>query len=282
LSRATYLDVDRTTRELGRLTHEGSLWFWYAYKPNGDQHYTSFCSTYLWATTLLGRALPDVTDLRYDPLHAGTYVAVMDDRESAVNQGIALLRDHGATLEPVDRLRSSVRPNGFGIALLRVTRLELAPKVYTLSPSRDTVRPVAELLNYDLDGLLTHTGHAVYGKELAPPPGLPRGVFKVTDMKDHFGTNFQPISVQGSPPVTAVEVTAIDQATDDRFGSINMIFQDQDYRTLYSTGTLPRGEDRTLVALPAGTRTIRVAFLANDLGFIKFPKAVQLRAFANK
>jgi hypothetical protein len=61
-----------------------------------------------------------------------------------------------------------------------------------------------------------------------------------------------------------------------------MILQDQGYNTLYWSGTLPDGEDHTLVALPRGTRTIRVAFLANDQGFIRFPKAVRLRAFTNE
>jgi hypothetical protein len=61
-----------------------------------------------------------------------------------------------------------------------------------------------------------------------------------------------------------------------------MVFQDQDCRTLYSSGTLPGGEGHTRVGLPPGTRSVRVAFLANDRGFIKFPRALQLRTFTNK
>ncbi len=174
--------------------------------------------------------------------------------------------------------RIDVAPGG----LVLVSRPVIAPKVYTSSPSKDTVRPVAEILNYDLDGLLTHTLHAVYGKQPARPPVLPRGVFEVTDSRDHFATEFQPVGVPGSPPVTAIEVTAIDQANLDRFDIVNMIFQDQGYNTLYSSGSLPAGEDHALVALPAGTRAVRVAFLANDRGYIRFPKLVRLRAFTNK
>jgi hypothetical protein len=282
VSRSIYLDIDHTTRELGRLSREQSLWFWYSYKPDDDYHYTSICSTYLWAMTLLGRALPATADFRFDALHVGTYVALMDDHESTVDQAIAGLRARGVTLAPVERLRSSVYPTKFGISLLRVTMIEMAPIVYALSPAKDAVRPVGELLNYDLEGLLTHTEHAVYGREPAKPFALPRGVFKITDTRDHFRTYFQPIDTLGSSPIVAVEVNATDPSSIEEFGSVNMVFQDQDCRTLYSSGTLPGGEGHTRVGLPPGTRSVRVAFLANDRGFIKFPRALQLRTFTNK
>jgi hypothetical protein len=157
-----------------------------------------------------------------------------------------------------------------------------APKVLKPSPSADTLRPVSDLLSYDLGGLLTHVEHTTYGKAPAKPPLLPPGVFQATDGRDHYATWFQRIDAPGSPDVTVVEVGVTDQSVDDRFGSVNMILQDQGYNTLYWSGTLPDGEDHTLVALPRGTRTIRVAFLANDQGFIRFPKAVRLRAFTNE
>jgi hypothetical protein len=174
--------------------------------------------------------------------------------------------------------RMDVAPDG----LVFVAGPIIASRVYTPSPAQDTVRPVAELLNYDLDGLLAHSARVVYGKQPARPPVLPQGVFQVTDGKDHFATEFQPVGVSGSPPVTAIEITVIDQASDGRFGSVNMIFQDQGYNALYSSGSLFTGEDHALVALPAGTRSVRIAFLANDQGYIKFPKLVRLRAFIDK
>ena len=174
--------------------------------------------------------------------------------------------------------RMDVAPNG----LVFVARPIIASRVYTPSPAQDTVRPVAELLNYDLDGLLAHTARVAYGKQPARPLVLPQGVFQVTDGKDHFATEFQPVGVPGSPPVTAMEITVIDRASDGRFGSVNMSFQDQGYNTLYSSGSLLTGEDHALVALPAGTRSVRIAFLANDQGYIKFPKLVRLRSFIDK
>ena len=36
------------------------------------------------------------------------------------------------------------------------------------------------------------------------------------------------------------------------------------------------------VGLPAGTRAIRIAFLPNDDGNMKFPTSVQLHAFRNR
>jgi len=166
--------------------------------------------------------------------------------------------------------------------LVVVSRPIIAPKVYTPSRPQDTLRPAAELLNYDLDGILTHTAHVVYGKQPARSPGLPQGVFKVSDGKDHFATEFQPAGAAAPPPVTAVEITVIDLPCDARFGSVNMVFQDQGYHALYSSGSLFTGEEHALVALPAGTSSVRVAFLANDLGYIKLPKLLRLRAFVDK
>ena len=226
--------------------------------------------------------MPGTSDLRVDVLSEGTYVALLDDSESAVDQAIGELRRRGFHLARLAHIPSSVRPAGFGVGLLQVTGPGVAPKVNTSSPPVDAVRPVAELLNYDLNGLLTRTLHAAYGKQPANPVALPPGVFSVTDAKDHFATPFLPVGAPGSARVTAVEVTVIDRAYLGRFGPIDMIFQDQGYNILYSSGTLPNDVDRTLVSLPAGTHAVRVAFLANDRGFIRFPAAVRLRAFAKK
>jgi hypothetical protein len=172
--------------------------------------------------------------------------------------------------------RIDVAPGGLTVVL----GLIIAPMVYTWSPAPDTVRPVAELLNYDLDGLLTHTAHMVYGKQPPSPPALPQGVFRITDAKDHFATDFQPAAAPGWPTVTAVEISVIDRAYGGQFGSVNMVLQDQGCNSLYSPGSLLTGEAQALVALPAGTRSVRVTFLPNDQGYITFPKRVRLRAFA--
>jgi hypothetical protein len=83
-------------------------------------------------------------------------------------------------------------------------------------------------------------------------------------------------------PATAVEVSVTERSSGDWFGSVNMVLQDRGFHTLYWSGTLPDGEDRTLVALPSGTRLVRVTFLPNDRGFVRFPGSVRLRAFTNK
>jgi hypothetical protein len=149
-------------------------------------------------------------------------------------------------------------------------------------PPADTVEPAAELLNYDLDGLLAHVAHLTYGKAPAKSPALPRGVFQATDPRDHFATAFLPVRSPGMLPATAVEVSVTERSSGDWFGSVNMVLQDRGFHTLYWSGTLPDGEDRTLVALPSGTRLVRVTFLPNDRGFVRFPGSVRLRAFTNK
>jgi len=118
-SRAIYLDVDRISRQLGQLSGEGTLWFWYADTP-GNAHYDSIGSSYLRSTSQLGNAMPDTANLRFDVAQTGNYVALMDDRESVVEEAIARLRAHGIALSHVAHLPSSVRPGGFGVEVLRV------------------------------------------------------------------------------------------------------------------------------------------------------------------
>jgi hypothetical protein len=102
------------------------------------------------------------------------------------------------------------------------------------------------------------------------------GIFRITDPRDHFATKFQRIEDFGS--IAAVEMTVSDQPAGRRYGAVNMILQDQDYRTLYSSGTLGTGLARTVVGIPGGTSAIRLTFLANDGGYIRFPRHVQVEA----
>jgi hypothetical protein len=170
-----------------------------------------------------------------------------------------------------------VAPGGLQVDLRHV----IPSKIFTSSPAVESLTPVLELMNYDLDWLATHTEHNIYGKLPENPPLLPEGVFRATSGSDHFATRFQPIAI-GSSPVTAVELDILGEANPGRLGSINMSLQDQDYRTLYSSGTLPDGADQAVVALPAGSRALRLAFVANDEGYIVLPKSVRLRVFTKK
>lgn len=154
--------------------------------------------------------------------------------------------------------------------------------IFTSSPPEDSVRPITELLNYDLNGLVIHCQRNIYGKQPAKPPGFPPGVFLASDSRDHFATDFQPARLSGSPPVTAVEITLIGQPYDDQYGRIKAVLQDQDYRALYLSGSLAAGQDRALVALPPDIRTIRLAFLVNEQGYVRLPTSVRLRAFTTK
>jgi hypothetical protein len=180
------------------------------------------------------------------------------------------LRDFTGQIDPA--------PAGLRLELGHVT----PPRIFGAAPPADSVKPLAELLNYDLDGLISHAGHSFYGQPPAVPPILPTGTFLATNLRDHFATAFQSTAMAGSPSATALEITVKRRPQQDRFGPINMIVQDQDFRTLYASGTLPAGEDRALVALPPGTQTIRAAFLAAEEGYINFPGSLRLRAFTQK
>jgi len=277
VSRDLYLDVDRASRELARLSADKPLWFWYSYAPEKDQHYTSVAFTYLWAYRLLGRNLPDVSDLRFDAIKRGAYLAIMESDESVLAQAMTALQAHGLALEPITRRISVVGRNRYIISLVQVTGVDVAPKVYNQPPDRLTLKTGAEVLNYDLAALVAHCEHAFYGKPISTPESTPPGIFRITDSRDHFATTFQALIDFG--PISAVEITVTDQSAGKEYGPVNMLCQDQDYRTLYSSGTLGAGHARTLVGLPAGTRAIRIVFLANDEGYVRFPQHVQLEGF---
>ena len=180
------------------------------------------------------------------------------------------LRNFSGTIQPA--------PGGMVLDLGHVA----PPSVSTPSPEQDTITPAAELIHYDLAGLLSHTQHSFYGQPPATAPVLPAGVILASTNRDHFATAFEPTANGGTGSVVAAEIIVMAQVNDPRFGSINMTLQDQDYRTLYSSGTLPAGQDHAVLTLPAGTRAVRLAFLANEEGYIVFPRSVQVRAFTKK
>jgi hypothetical protein len=281
-SRERYLDVDRTSRELGRNSPGKPLWFWYSYSPGADQHYTSIASTYLWEFRLVGKKMPETEDARFDSLRRGSFIAIMDSNQAVLDQAVTAAAHAGYTLSPVERLNSTVGESRYLISLFRVSHIDARPLVYTQSMERTSVTPVIELLDYDTGGLLQHTEHDLYGAPVSQPPSLPAGVIRITDIRDHFGTRFQPVTSLTSGPITAVEVTVDDDGSKEEFGAVNMIFQDQGYTTLYRSGTIPDREEKTIVALPAGTRAIRVAFLPNEDGYIKLPQHVRLEGFKKK
>ncbi|HLG97932.1 MAG TPA: hypothetical protein VKX49_16580 [Bryobacteraceae bacterium] len=171
-----------------------------------------------------------------------------------------------------------VTPGGLALDLGHAVR----PRILTSSPVPDSIMPGAELMHYDFPALLSHTQHSFYGKPPRTAPVLPSGIFLATTNRDHFATAFESTAIEGTSSAAAVEVAVLAQTNDQRFGSINMTLQDQDYRTLYSSGTLPAGEDHAVLTLPPGTRAVRLALLANEEGYIVFPKTVQVRAFTNK
>jgi hypothetical protein len=280
ISRDLYLDTDRATRELAQFSHDGPLWFWYAYRPQKDQHYSSIASTYIWATRLIGRNLPDLTDVRFDVPKRGVYLALMESDDAVLQQAITALEAHGISLDPVTRIMSTVGENRYTICLERVTRADLPPKVNTATPSAEGLIPDTEVLDYDLPDLIKHFGHSIYGKPSSGPESYPPGIYRITDPRDHFGIKFLPVKDFGS--MSAVEITIVDQKLGKQYGAVNMILQDQDFQTLYWSGTLPDGTARTLVGIPPGARSIRIVFLANDDSYIRFPQHVRIRGLKSR
>jgi len=233
----------------------------------------------MWATRLLNRTLPDTTALRFDALRRGNYVAIMDNRKTIHDQAILTLQRSGVTVTPVQRLVATIGTTPSLVTLVQVTRLELPPKVFTESPARETLIPSFQLMNFDQTDLITRTSRALYGPR-RPAESIPPWVIRITDSRDHAATNFQPIAE--ADRIGAIEVHVVDERPEGHYGAVNLILQDQDYRTLYESGTLREGRRSTLVALPGTTRAIRITFLPNDDGYIRIAEHVTLNGFKRK
>ncbi len=271
-SREAYLYTDRTSRELTRLSRNGPLWFWYSYSP-GNEYYTSVASTYIWAARLLNRTFPDTTNLRLDALGRGTYVAIMNDRQTTQDEGITALARCGVKVRQVKRLTSTIGTAKLLINLVQVTKRETAPTVYTSSPAEATLLSSRELMDYDAPALAAHTSRIRYGHSSQNAVPEPPWIVKSTDPRDHAATDFQALAP--SDGIVAIRVTVVDQRAEDPFGPVNLILQNQDYSVLYASGTL-LGKRSDIVALSPTTRQIRIALLPNDSSFIRFPERVTL------
>jgi len=278
-SRDRYLDVDHISRELAQITDGAPLWFWCKYRPVGEQHYTSIAFTYLWAFSLIGQNLPDLSDAHLDRLKRGAYLAIMDSNDTVREQAMTVLKAHGLAFEPVDQVTSTIGGQRFVVSLVRISSVDLPPTV-SGAPPNSALTSDGDILDESQADLLMHCEHSAYGKKDPAAAATPAGIERITDPRDHFATHFLELKQFNS--IAAVEIDLRAAHSSGSFGPVNVICQDQDYKTLYASGTIPSGEARTIVGILPGTRAIRLAFLPNDDGYIRFPDHVRIQALAPK
>jgi hypothetical protein len=283
--RQQYLDVVRVSRELGQAVHGKPLWFWFGSNGAGyghDLHYTAISSTYLYMWRLLGDNMPDATNAQHiDGLKAGSYLAILDRRQELRDEAVDNLKKIGVSITPVKSLTWQAGVNEYGMLLGQVSGIEEPMKVSTASQGREGLAPAGEL-RYDTQKLATTVERNFYKPGGGVAEGAPAGVFRSTDGRDHVATPFAALGTIATGNITAIEVDVNADKAKDSYGPVNMLVQDQGYNTLFSSGTLTAGDRDAVLTLPPGTRTIRLAFLPNDEGFIRLPETVRLEAYRPK
>jgi hypothetical protein len=226
----------------------------------------------MWAPRLLNWTMPDTAKLRLDVLQKGTYVALMNSHEEIHQQAIAALARNGIRVAPVQRLSSTVGTSTLLITMVQVTGHERAAKVNTTPPDKDTLLPGARIMDFDTAALIAHTDRVFYGPKTTAV--TPLWAISSPDPRDHIPTEWQPVSPS---EVAAVRITVIDRRPWDPYGALNLVLQKQGYVVLFESGTV-QGETSAIVGLPPTTRSIRIALLPNENGFIRFPERVIVQA----
>jgi hypothetical protein len=282
-ARDLYLDVSRTSRNVGDLTGKKPVWFWYDEPSDVDGRCESIAATYLWGYRLLSRHLPDATKFSLQTVFPGNYIAVLDRRPGALTGALEALQHDGLKLGAVTSLTSPTAASNYTVDLVQVTSVsDPAPPPPASLPAKHLTR-VVTVLKYDLSGLRQHTIHTVYGHPASSVAvELPFGVFRVTDARDHFATEFRNVPQDGSMHIAGLQLLVSDSTAEGQFGPPVMILQDDGYRTIYASDAVPNGHKEAFVALPAGTRAIRIAFLGNREGFIRFPSSVEVDGVSDK
>jgi hypothetical protein len=272
LGRQAYLDVTMESRELGRLSHDQPLWFWYSWsKQPGAAHYTSVAGTYLWGYRVVGALMPDSTDLAFDDLNPGTFLAIMDSSPAVLEQATAVLEANGVAVKTVE---PSVGTTRHLISLVEVIKRNPQPSWASRVRPRAGLKPARELLNYDLPHLVQHLTNSADGHQFSAEAPSLLSVFHNTQAHNHLETPFQ--SCDDPVSITALDVSDAVDTQPETFGPMKMLVQDQDYRTLFSNNAPSNAGDLATVALPAGTRAIRLAFLVNQQGYIRLPRRVRI------
>jgi hypothetical protein len=274
LRRREYLEVTQESRELGRLTRDQPLWFWYTWLNQPDNYYMAVAGTYLWGYRIVGTLVPDTTDFAFDQLLPGAFVAIMDNSPSVLDQAVAVLRADGVAIKPIQRLASSAGATSHMISLVEVTGRNPQPSSESRVGARSNLAPVREILNYDLPNLVQNLSNAVDGHKPQMVEPVPPGVFHNTQPHNHLDTPF--LACDGRAEIAALEVSDTVDPQPDTFGPMKMLVQDQDYRTLSVINVASKANDDATVSLPTGTRAIRLTFLVNEKGYIRLPSRVRI------
>jgi len=275
LNRAAYLSTDRASRELGQLSHDGTLWFWYSYTP-GNEHYTSVASTYLWAVSLLNRDLPNTRDMPLSRLHRGAYIAIMNSDAGVHQQAISALARAGVTVEQVQQLRYPVGSFQALITLVRVSRYDHGPAFFTASSTGADLAPGPVLIDYDSATLGSHIDRVLYSPAFPSQERLPPWIIRSTNVMDHAPSAYVPVPAGTS----AVHLTFDDARPLEPYGPINLKVQQQGYRDLYQSGT-GLGQNSAVIGLAAATE-VRIVFLPNEYGYIRLPERVTLQVLSTR
>jgi hypothetical protein len=123
-ARDAYLEVTRTSRELGHLNNGKPLWFWYSTARPDDGYYTGVSSTYLWGYRLIGFDLPETGKINNKLMSVGSYLAVMNDSASVQSQAVKNLGSSGITVKPLTQLTSTIGVSHHVISLMQIADVE--------------------------------------------------------------------------------------------------------------------------------------------------------------
>jgi hypothetical protein len=279
-SREIYEDATGTIRQLMARTHGRRLWMWYSYPADHKAHYTNIASAFIWGDSFLNMSLPDTTELPLGEMRVGHYVAIMDSRPELLGQAVHQLKRAGVTVEREDLLTSSVQGRQYRILLVKVTRVERLPEVPWPSGIEEPLTPAKVLLEFDAVNLAGAATPVLYGETWPKYQGLPGWVTRMTDPKDCRPVQFVQLMDGGQRAITnaRLEVDLADERPEGEYGTVKMIVQDQNFRSLYQSELLPEGERNAILTLPAGTTALRLVFLPNEKGFIRLPERVRVRS----
>jgi hypothetical protein len=147
----------------------------------------------------------------------------------------------------------------FDLEIVDLTHRRVPESSWQGAPVHDAAAPAQWIKEWKGDGLshdLESNFYATGGGE-----AVRSGVLRSTDSRDHLATKWVPLPGATSRNVV-LEVGMPPFAKD--YGSGRLTLQNQNYDTLFDSGTLDALTSRVQIPLKPGSLAVRVIFVPND------------------
>ena len=259
IARDRYLAVCNTDHELARFMGTRPIWLWYRNGPGAPLiEFQPLASLFMFEYSLLGQRLPEVTAAELRRVPANARLVLLATSRTSFTAGIDALARSGVETIPVSEWHVPAIDSSFDLEIVDLVHRRVPEFIWKGAPAHDVPASqwIKEWGNDALPRDLETNFYAPGDGQLVRP-----GVIRASDSRDHVATKW--VQLPGPSPRSVVVEIGMPAFAKD-YGSGRVTLQDQNYDTLYDSGTLDAATTNILIPLKPSSTSVRVTFVPND------------------